>query len=169
MVKINNNKKTVMHPLLKWRLIKSLLMATAINFQSASNFNRGGDCIIYAYFFCTHAIIITSLSHFPQRGLHELQGSFMLFSPRSTFNIHSCAFRRCCKVGNEVAHGTSTLNFFSLPSGTFASSCRSMSVSPRSWIRLVLLHAEENYLDHQDFCVLFFFFAKLNGNALDFC
>lgn len=160
LVKKTTTKKTVMHPLLKWRLIKSLLMATAINFQSASNFNRGGDCIIYAYFLCTHAIIITSLSHFPQRGLHELQGSFMLFSPRSTFNIHSCAFRRCCKVGNEVAHGTSIrrvmLNFFSLPSGTFASSCRNMSVSPRSWIRLVLLHAEENYLDHQDFWVLFF-------------
>lgn len=154
--------------------LRSLLMAAAMNFQSASNFNRRGGCIIYAYFLCTHAIIITSLSHSPQRGLHELQGSFMLLSPHSTFNIHP--FYSPSTLHSQQRGGTCVLS-------TRRGMLNFSHLLQDLWHR----HAENWSCVHDPgsgwFCCMqgrtirisrtsgffFFSFTKLNGNALDFC
>lgn len=67
-------------------------MATAINFQSASNFNRRGECIIYAYFLCTHAIIITCLSHFPHASCMSCREAscYFLHSQHATLILVLC-------------------------------------------------------------------------------
>lgn len=118
-------KRTVMHLLLKWSPIKSLLMATAINFQSASNFNRRAYCIIYAYFLCTHAIIITSLSHLPSVWVAWAAGelhAIFLHSQHATLILALCT--DACKVSSEVSRATNIHKWRArLPLASFANIC----------------------------------------------